>query len=118
MNVYEQIETIFSGDAEKKPEWANEILKELADIKTLLVKKELPHQRVNNLYSNDDYYDFIKQFRISLTDKIFEYKGRNFSVNKRGLLYDTKTLKIVSKSEAFKIYKYAYEQKESSKISA
>jgi len=47
MNVYEQIETIFSGDAEKKPEWANEILKELADIKTLLVKKELPHQRVN-----------------------------------------------------------------------
>jgi len=129
MTVYEQIESVFSGESEEKPEWAKEILKELVEIKSLLRdKKELLPKRVNHTYTpqlDDDYYNFIKRFRISLmNDSIqginssFEYKGKKFSVNKRGLLYDTENFKIVSKSEAFKVYKYAYEHKDTSKISA
>ncbi len=129
MSVYTQIESIFSGESEAKPEWANEILKELMEIKSLLRDNKEPLlKRVHHSYTtqlDDDYYDFIKGFRISLmtntkngSNTSFEYKGKKFSVNRRGLLYDIENLKIVSKSEAFKVYKYAYEHQKSSKISA
>jgi len=129
MHVYKQIESIFSGESEEKPEWVNEILEELVEIKNLLRDKKEPLLKsVNSSYTpklDDDYYNFIKRFRISLMADTkygavtsFEYKGKSFSVNKRGLLYDTENLKIVSKSEAFKVYRYAYKHEESSKISA
>lgn len=135
MNVYEQIEVIFSGEAEEKPQWAGEILNELQEIKLLL--KEQKEQLINkshhsytsypqNRYKPDNkYYDFVKKFRVLMKpDTVnniyptFEYIGRKLGIDYSGLLYDKKDSKTLSKKEAFQIYRYAYEHQNDYKISA
>ena len=113
MNIYEKIETIFSGEAEEKPKWANEILNELQEIKLLLQEQK---QQINKIDSN--FYDFIKKFRISMKADIvnniyptFRYYNKELGVDFKGLLYDKKTSKILPREEAYKVYKYAYEHK-------
>jgi len=135
MNIYEQIDSIFSGEAEEKPQWASEILKELKEVKVLLQEqKELCKNKPNQLYTaypqnrqNTDsaYYDFVKQFRISMKADTknniyptFEYDGQKFGVDFSGLLYDKKDSKTLSRQEAFRVYRYAYQHKNRSKISA
>jgi len=64
MNVYEQIDSIFSGEAEEKPQWASEILRELGEIKILLQnQKEIPTVNIkeeNFLSIAEDFYTIQK----------------------------------------------------------
>jgi hypothetical protein len=135
MNIYEQIDTIFSGEAEERPQWAGKILEELKEVKVLLQEqrellKNQPTQ-VHTSYPQNrqkidrEYYNFIKQFRISMKADTknnnyptFEYNGRKLGVAFSGLLYDKKDSKTLSRKEAFRVYRYAYEHKDESKISA
>ena len=114
MNIYNKIDTIFSGECEDKPAWANEILNELKEIKTLLKEQK---QTVNRIDRN--YYDFVKKFRESMKADVannvyptFYYKGKKLGVDFKGLLYDKATKKNISRDEAFEAYRYAYEYKD------
>jgi len=116
MTVYEQIDAIFSGEAQDKPQWANEILSELKEIKNLLKEETKIPSKEKKLYDSE-YYNFVKEFRqkmkASTKDKIyptFNYQGKKLGIDFKGLLYDKSTSKIIPKKEAFKIYKFAYEQ--------
>jgi len=124
-NIFAQIETIFSGEAEEKPQWATEILQELKEIKQLL-KEQKEEQKIykpanrRSFYhtkNNREFYEFIKEFRTTMKPDVpndiyptFEYQGRRLGIDNSGLLYDKKDLKILPKAEAFKIYRYAYNQ--------
>ena len=132
-NIYKQIDIIFSGEAEEKPQWAKELLQEIQEVRILLQEqKELLNQKQAYTYTpqnkhhiDSSYYDFIKQFRISMKADVdndiyptFEYLGRRLGVDYSGLLYDKKDSKILSKQEAFKVYRYAYEHSQKRKNSA
>jgi len=137
MNIYKQIETIFSGESEEKPQWVGEILNELMEIKLLLQQqqqKELAQcsplqmhiSSPQNQTKNDKkYYDFVKNFRASMRANTlnniyptFNYFGRKLGVDYSGLLYDKKDSKTLLKQEAFKVYRYAYEHQNEHEISA
>jgi len=120
MNIYEQIDTIFSGEAENKPQWANEILSELQEIKSLLQEQKQTTQKIDK-----NFYSFIKEFRILMkadTEKkiypTFNYNGRRFGVDFKGFLYDKEDLKFLPTDEAYKVYKYAYNQRNKREYSA
>ncbi len=116
MDIYEKIDTIFSGEAEERPQWAGELLDELKEIKALLKEHKQPQlKRVATYNNTDDLYAFIKEFRDSMkadtannTYPTFEYQGKKLGVDFKGLLYDKETTKILRREEAFKVYQYAY----------
>lgn len=115
MNVYNKIDAIFSGESEDKPAWANEILSELKEIKTLLKEQKTTINKIDK-----NYYEFIKSFRRSMRADVanniyptFNYNGRRLGVDFKGLLYDKETKRTIPKHEAFEAYRYAYEHKES-----
>ncbi len=129
MNVYDQIDKIFSGESETIPQWAIEISNEIKELKELL--KEQKSTYANNRYSknktsiSDDFYNFIKQFRVSMkADKAnniyptFKYFDKELGVDYLGLLYNKKDSKTLSKQEAFKVYRYAYQQTKKDDYSA
>ena len=114
MDIYEKIDAIFSGEAEEKPQWAIDILDELKEIKMLL-KEHQPPQTKKATNDNNGLYAFIKHFRVSMRADTnnsiyptFEYNGRELGVDFKGLLYDKETTHILSKEEAYRVYKYAY----------
>jgi len=131
MNIYEQIDTIFSGEAEERPKWAGELLEEVREMKALLIEqKEFMN---SNTYSNNTafrhnrsgFYDFIKKFRASMQADVlnniyptFEYHGKKLGVDYSGLLYDKKTSKTLIRHEAFEVYKFAYNHRHKIQISA
>ena len=131
MNVYEQIESIFSGEAEEKPQWASELLEEIREVKTLLKEQKelLTHKsyQPSTTYpqKRNGFYSFIKEFRISMRANVvknnypsFDYYGRKLGVDYSGLLYDKESSRTLSREEAFKVYSYAYRHKNEYKISA
>ncbi|MEA3227613.1 MAG: hypothetical protein U9P38_00920 [Campylobacterota bacterium] len=125
MNIYEQIDVMFSGEAEDKPKWADEILSELKEIKQLLKEQRDSKTYTSSNKSNQDFFSFLKEFRVSMrADTIkdiyptFLYNDRKLGVDFKGLLYDKSTLKILSKDEAYIVYRYAYNQKSHKKHSA
>ncbi|MEA1892886.1 MAG: hypothetical protein U9N33_09260 [Campylobacterota bacterium] len=125
MNIYEQIDVIFSGEAEDKPKWAEEILGELKEIKQLL--KEQRNSEIHNSTNkaSQKFYNFIKEFRISMRANTikniyptFVYNNRKLGVDFKGLLYDKSTSRLLSRDEAYTVYKYAYNQQNHDKYSA
>jgi len=123
MNIYEKIDAIFSGEAEDKPKWAEEILTELQEIKILL--QEQKKQKDIKPTVNRHFYAFIKEFRISMrADTIndiyptYIYKNRKLGVDFKGLLYDKTNSKILSKDEAYRVYKHAYMNQNNTQCSA
>ncbi|MEA3522724.1 MAG: hypothetical protein U9R50_07095 [Campylobacterota bacterium] len=123
MNIYEKIDVIFSGEAEDKPQWADEILTQLQEIKILLQEQKQHPQSSQKISRN--FYAFIKEFRISMrantTEKIyptFIYDNKRLGVDFKGLLYDKESSKLLSKDEAYKVYKYAYSHQNNTKYSA
>jgi len=113
MNIYEQIDVIFSGEAEDKPKWAEEILTQLQEIKTLL--KDQNKNDYTKPIINRNFYAFIKEFRIAMRADIqnevyptYIYNNRRLGVDFQGLLYDKESSKILSKDEAYIVYKHAY----------
>lgn len=122
MNIYEKIDVMFSGNAEDKPKWADEILGELKEIKQLL---EEQRNSKNTNKPSQNFYNFIKEFRISMrADTIqniyptFVYNNRMLGVDFKGLLYDKSTSRHLSKDEAYTVYRYAYDQQNYNKYSA
>jgi calcineurin-like phosphoesterase family protein len=114
MNIYEKIDNIFSDEIDTKPKWANEILEELHEIKILL-KKQKDKTKEN---ISQDFYSFIQKFRSSMKADVlnnkyptFYYKNKRLGVDFKGLLYDKETSKILSKDEAYAVYRYAYNNK-------
>lgn len=129
MNIYEQIDTIFSGESEEKPLWARELQEEMREIKKSLQqlikyqenRKDLPNKHI----TNNIYYTFIKNFRASMSADMmskesptFEYLGRKLGINSSGLMYDKKDFTLLPKQEALEIYKYLYKHQNECKISA
>lgn len=122
MNVFEQIENIYSGENESKPAWANDMLAELQEIKRLLqsLNRSQPtpsEEWKPSAFKQNDYYTFVNQFRKSLQPNTatnyyptFIFKGRKLGVNFKGWLYDKQSTKPLSKQEAFAVYSYAYSQ--------
>ena len=111
MDIYEKIDAIFGADIDVKPQWAEEILSQLQDIKKLLLEQAV----APSLSQQDRLYDFIKVFRTSMKaddTKTFIYKNRKLGVNDRGLLYDKYTQKLLSRNEAFSVYRYAYKNQD------
>lgn len=121
MNIFDQIDTIFSGEAEDKPKWAEEILNQLTEIKTLL--QEQNNSKPKRI--NHNFYTFIKEFRNSMKANTiknvyptFLYHGRKLGIDFKGYLYDKESLKVLSKDEAYIVYKYAYNHQDNKKRSA
>ena len=131
MNVYEQIEAIFSGASEESPIWAQELLDEIRSVKKLLIdlKKESESKNIIRKHASEsqkqrDFYAFVKKFRDSMqarevggTSPSFEYYGSLLGVDKHGLLYDKNSFRKLSRQEAFEVYKYVYKYQKEYKIS-
>jgi len=118
MSIYHQIDRLFQEEQEPKPRWAEEILKELAQLKRDLQK--------NKSYVSDHskkpeaYYAFVKMFRALMKADVEKgvyptlfYEGEEFGIDYQGLLYNKQTQKILSREEAFALYEYAYKYKDS-----
>jgi len=111
MNIYEKIDTIFSGYGDDRPIWANEILEELNEIKTLLKNT---NNTVNKIDKN--YYEFVKDFRQMMKADVekglypkVKYQDKVLGINFKGHLYDTSDNSTLPKDEAFSAYEYFYE---------
>ena len=59
--------------------------------------------------------DTLAGIRIALPS---EYYGKQLGVDFSGLLYNKKDSKTLSKQEAFRVYRYAYEHRNNCKVSA
>lgn len=117
MTVYEKIEKIFQHQELDRPAWADEILQELRQINAKLDAKPLMHVQ-NHSYKQDDFYEFIKNFRIQMKADIVnnvypevEYNGKRYGINFNGLLYNKETTATISTAEAKIIYRFLYENK-------
>ena len=113
MTVYDQVEQMLS-QSEKRPEWVDEILFELREIKRLL-KENRRHG-----YKHDKaYYRFVnrirEELRADLTRDIYpeiRYKGRILGINLKGYIYDKTTAKDLPAHEAFAVYRFLYDNRE------
>lgn len=122
MNIYDKIEAIFHTNIEENPPWVEEMLTELQEIKQLLQEqKPLLLQQSQKRFEPIDskFYAFVQSFREEMKANItkgvyptFVYAGKRLGVDFKGLLYDKESSKLLSRYEAFKVYRYAYEHQE------
>lgn len=113
VNIFEKIDSIFSGYSDNRPLWAQEILDELKEIKQSLNQTNNTVKRIDK-----NYYDFVKEFRKSMQPDTYnniypkiDYKKRSLGVNFKGYLYDVNTHETLTKDEAFSAYEYFYTNK-------
>jgi hypothetical protein len=113
-NIYDQIEKIFQQDSDLPPAWAVELINEIREVKQLLQSREKPRAS-NNL----NFYAFVNQFRESMkanTEKrIFpeiQYNDHMIGVDNKGYLYYKENAQTLSRDEAFRVYRYLYENKD------
>ena len=95
-NIYEKIDTMFSGQNDDRPQWACEILDELREIKELLKsqqKQTLSSDNIIQKQHNFAKYDFINKLRTKLKpdvqNDIFPYiiyNNEHYGVNFKGLI--------------------------------
>ncbi len=122
MNLYEKIEKLYR-ESEKKAEGegekespakssCEEIMEELKEIKEILLKN---YKKTKNL--DISMRKFVSEFRERLKPDVendhypeVEYNGRRLGVNFKGLLYDKETLRLLSTSEAFEVYRHFYRE--------
>ena len=116
-NIYNKIDTMFSGENDDKPQWAIDILSELKEIKDLLKEsKSLVHPNQNIKTHNYDKYNFVNKLRAALKPNIeldifpyIKFEGSYYGVNLKGLLYSKiDQNSTVSREKAFKIYDSLY----------
>ena len=115
-NIFEKIDTLFSGENDDKPVWAVDILNELKSIRVLLEQNNT--KTLNSVNDKNEYYEFIKQFRVSMradvnndTFPYIIYSNKKLGINFKGYLYDIDKSIPLSNKEAFEVYKYAYKNK-------
>ncbi len=113
MTIYEKVEKLFEDKIDDNPIWANEILKELREIRRLLFKIS----KNASLNKDRDYFAFIKKFRKRMKPDVekniypeVEYKGRRLGINSQGYLYDKDTLENLPRYEAFEVFRHFYEK--------
>jgi len=118
MNIYEKIDAIFSGYGDDRPIWANEILDELKEIKTLLKNTNSTVKKIDK-----NYYEFVKEFRMLMKADVekglypkVKYQEKILGVNFKGFLYDTSDNSTLSNNEAFSAYEYFYENQKNLNI--
>ena len=116
-NIFEKIDTMFSGENDDKPIWAVDILNELREIKELLQQTNSKNHN-DTSYSKYKYYDFINKFRTSMRadvdNNIFPYityNNRKLGVNFKGYLYDIDQSIPLSAKDAYDVYDYVYKNK-------
>ena len=93
----------------QKPDWAEEILRELYAVKTLLLQQALKQEK------RDGFYDFVYTFRKVMQAKPEEGSYPEVVINNMrvgitftNLLYDKKDGQIIERTKAFEIYKSLY----------
>ncbi|MDQ7060892.1 MAG: hypothetical protein Q9M43_07025 [Sulfurimonas sp.] len=127
MDIYEKIDIMFSGEAEDKPKWADELFIEIQEIKSLLYELKNTKATDTRVTKNTDreYYNFVKQFRVNLSPDLrnniyptYHYQDLKLGVDSNGLLYNKETTKVLLRYEAFDAYKFAYNNQNSIQISA
>ncbi len=113
MTVYEQMEKMLKEN-DTRPEWVDEILFELREIKRLLQEQHRPKYR-----KNKDFFRFINKLRDDLRADIARdiypeiiYKGRMLGINLKGYIYDKTTAKDLPAHEAFEVYRFLYDNRE------
>jgi len=116
MDIYQQIEKMLDGE-KNRPKWADEILKELFEIKNLLLQNSSDRQ--NNQYKDVAYYKFIKSFRKQIQTDIannltieVEYFGEKIGIDLKGFFYDLDSNKNLSAHKAHQIYRFLYENQD------
>ena len=109
MNLYEQLQKLI--DAENSKDTLKEILKELREIKKLLIEQNRSDPKA--------YYNFInnirKEFKTYIDKNIFPeiiYKDRPLVLNHKGHIYDKKSNLELPANEAFKVFRYLYKNKD------
>jgi hypothetical protein len=112
MTVYDKVEQLLATESDR-PKWADEILLELAEIKSLLQKN-----RYNKPKKDKDYFDFVHAFRDKMRADIasgnypeITYKGRILGINFKGWIYDKGSNKSLPAYEAFEVYRFLYEHR-------
>jgi len=114
MNIYDQVEKMLESE-EVRPKWAEEILKELHEIKDLL-HQNTPSKKP---YHDRAYYKFVnafrEQMRADITQDIYpeiNYFGQILGVNFKGFIYDKESTKTLPAHKAFQVYRYLYENQD------
>jgi len=117
MNVYEQIDRVFSDSETAVPVWAREMLEHLRFIRNILEHSGIDRMSRSSYCNDSDFYEFVRKFRIIMRADIskeryptLKYHGRELGVDFNGYLYDKGTGGILSTKEAFKIYRDLYER--------
>lgn len=117
MNVYDQVEKLLQ-DNKSYPQWADEMLHELRQIRKLLEKMQQPK---NAKYDKDRYayFAFVNKLRKRLRADIandrypqIDYQGRELGVNLKGWIYDKATTRELPAHEAFEVYRFLYDHRE------
>jgi hypothetical protein len=109
-DIYKKIDAIFAHELDSRPAWADELLDEVKKLTMAVEKNEQKQVRRDR-----KFYRFLREFRASMyadTQKRhypkINYKGRVLGVDFNGLLYDTKTSRVLPTKEAFRVYDYLY----------
>jgi tRNA-dihydrouridine synthase len=121
MNIYEQIDKLFYEEKDDIPVWANNLITEIKNLKEILnnqktVEVVAPLVQQKPQISRE-FYSFIKKLRNKMKADTYNniypeiiYKNKAYGINFKGLLYDKENLRIISKDEAYYIYKYVYNE--------
>jgi hypothetical protein len=114
MTIYEQVDKMLNQDKER-PLWADEILTELKEIKQLLKNSS---KREKKYPKDKAYFKFVNDLRDKLRASIADnrypeiiYNGRALGINFKGWIYDKSDSKVLPAHEAFKVYRFLYENK-------
>jgi hypothetical protein len=102
-----------------KPAWADEILKELKEIKILIQKSNYNKKYYKTSPQKRDYYNFVNNLRKELKKEISNnvytkiyYQKNYYGINKDGLLYNMHTLKELPTYKAYEIFEFLYNNRE------
>ncbi len=113
MTVFEQVEKMLKEN-DTRPEWVDEILFELREIKRLLHETKHPSGKKKR-----DYFRFINKLREELRADLardiypeIRYKGKKLGINLKGYIYDKTTTKDLPAHEAFEVYRFLYDNRE------
>lgn len=121
MDLFDKIDSIFkASDDSTPPLWAKEILDELKEIKLALSSLNyttFKETQAHNTRYDKDYMSFVNSFRTKMKPDTlndiypeFIYQDQKIGVNLKGHLYYKDSGLTIDKEEAFKIYRWLYEQ--------
>jgi len=128
-NIFEKIDTMFSGVNDDRPMWAVELLDELKEIKELLqstkslsVVKQEPIPNTPNITvssytktARSDFFTFVDCLRETYKDSNnypydLHYNNMILGISDGGLIYNKLTNKVFHTDQAKQIYKDLYNQ--------